>query len=362
MALGTNQDIGEGTGAAGQGREERLPDASGGGPLLVVRELRVRFVQRRQQVYAVNGISYQVTAGKSLAIIGESGSGKTVSCRAVMGLLPPTARVTGSVRLGGAELVGLSEKELCRYRGTGVSMVFQDPSRSLNPTMRIGPQVAEAVRAHLPVDRKEARNRAVHLLERVRVPAAARRYLDYPHQLSGGMRQRVMIAIALACDPKLLIADEATTSLDVTTQAQIMELLIELQEQSNMALILVSHDLGLAASYVDEVIVMYAGRAVEQASTRDLFANMRMPYTRALLQAIPRLDRPSHQILPVVEGRPPDLTHLTVGCAFAPRCDRADDVCVTSTPELAAPEGGDHRYACWHPCGEPVDVDSRVPG
>jgi oligopeptide/dipeptide ABC transporter ATP-binding protein len=168
------------------------------------------------------------------------------------------------------------------------------------------------------------------------------------------MRQRVMIAIALACDPKLLIADEATTSLDVTTQAQIMELLTELQEQSDMALILVSHDLGLAASYVDEVIVMYGGRAVEQALTRELFANVKMPYTRALLQAIPRLDRPSHLLLPVVEGRPPDLSHLPTGCAFAPRCDRADDRCRASAPELVAPDGGSHRFACWHPCDEPV--------
>lgn len=344
----------------GTAEPEEVP-ATEGQPLLAVDDLRVRFVQGRRETHAVNGLSYQLTAGKSLAIIGESGSGKTVSCRAVMGLLPPTARVTGSIRLEGNELVGLSEKALCRYRGTGVSMVFQDPTRSLNPTMRVGPQVAEAVRAHMTVDRREARARAVHLLERVRVPAAARRYLDYPHQLSGGMRQRVMIAIALACDPKLLIADEATTALDVTTQAQIMELLIELQEQSNMALVLVSHDLGLAASYVDEVIVMYAGRAVEQAQTRELFANVRMPYTKALLQAIPRVDRPPHLLLPVVEGRPPDLSHLPEGCPFAPRCDRADEKCRTVTPPLDAPDGGTHRFACWHPCGEPVAVSEEDP-
>ena len=350
VALRTNQDTSRAAGPLGSCVE----NATDREALLTVSDLHVHFVQHRQRVYAVNGISYELAAGRSLAIIGESGSGKTVSCRAVMGLLPPTARTTGSVRLDGVELVGLSEKQLCRYRGTGVSMVFQDPSRSLNPTMRIGPQVAEAVRAHLPLDRREARNRAVHLLERVRIPAAARRCLDYPHQLSGGMRQRVMIAIALACDPKLLIADEATTSLDVTTQAQIMELLLELQEQSDMALILVSHDLGLAASYADEVIVMYGGRAVEQASTRELFAHVQMPYTQALLQAIPRFDRPTHTILPVVEGRPPDLTHLPTGCAFAPRCERADDRCRASAPELAAPDGGRHRFACWHPCDEPA--------
>ena len=350
MALRTNQDTSGAAGAVGPD----VVNAAGREALLTVSDLHVHFVQQRQRVYAVNGISYELAAGRSLAIIGESGSGKTVSCRAVMGLLPPSARVTGSVRLDGVELVGLSEKQLCRYRGTGVSMVFQDPSRSLNPTMRIGSQVAEAVRAHLPLDRREARSRAVHLLERVRIPAAARRCLDYPHQLSGGMRQRVMIAIALACDPKLLIADEATTSLDVTTQAQIMELLLELQEQSDMALILVSHDLGLAASYADEVVVMYGGRAVEQASTRELFAHVLMPYTQALLQAIPRFDRPTHTMLPVVEGRPPDLTHLSAGCAFAPRCERADDQCRASAPELAAPGDGRHRFACWHPCDEPA--------
>ncbi|MGH8981784.1 MAG: ABC transporter ATP-binding protein [Acidimicrobiales bacterium] len=348
LALQTNQDVGATLGVDAGGPQP-APDAS----LLVVRDLRVRFTQGKRHVHAVNGISYELSAGKSLAIIGESGSGKTVSCRAIMGLLPPSAQIRGSVRLGGDELVGLSEKQLCRYRGAGVSMVFQDPARSLNPTMRIGPQVAEAVRAHIPVTRKEARARAVQLLERVRVPAAARRYLDYPHQLSGGMRQRVMIAIALACDPKLLIADEATTSLDVTTQAQIMELLLELQEQTGMALILVSHDLGLAAAYVGEVIVMYAGRAVEHASTRELFANVRMPYTQALLHAIPRLGRPAHELLPVVEGRPPDLSHLPVGCPFAPRCERAQDDCRAEAPELAGPPGS-HRFACWHPCGEPA--------
>ncbi|HUZ21126.1 MAG TPA: ABC transporter ATP-binding protein [Acidimicrobiales bacterium] len=350
MALQMNGERSEAaTGHVGSAIEE----TADGTPLLVVDELRVRFTQGGRHVYAVEGVSYSLRAGRSLAIIGESGSGKTVSCRAVMGLLPPSARVSGSVRLEGNELVGLREKELCGYRGTSVSMVFQDPSRSLNPTMRIGPQIAEALTAHLKLRRAEARDRAVELLERVRVPAAARRYHDYPHQLSGGMRQRVMIAIALACDPKLLIADEATTALDVTTQAQIMELLAELREQTGMALLLVSHDLSLAASYVDEVIVMYGGRVVEQASTRELFADVKMPYTQALLEAIPRFDRPSHLLLPVVEGRPPDLASLPTGCAFAPRCHRADDQCREQTPTLSGPEGT-HRFACWHPCGEPV--------
>jgi oligopeptide/dipeptide ABC transporter ATP-binding protein len=229
-------------------------------------------------------------------------------------------------------------------------MVFQDPARSLNPTMRIGAQVTEAIRAHQRLDRGAARARAVELLSLVRLPAAEHRFVEYPHQLSGGMRQRVAIAIALAANPRLLIADEATTALDVTTQAQIMELLRDLQRQFGMALVMISHDLGLAASFADEVVVMYAGRAVEQAPTRKLFANVRMPYTKALLEAIPRIERPPHQPLPVVPGRPPDLAALPAGCPFAPRCPSARDLCRESAPPFAEGEPG-HRWACWYPCG-----------
>jgi len=321
-----------------------------GVPLLEVSDLHVRFRRDGGQVLAVNGLSYTVSAGTTLAIIGESGSGKTVSARAVMGLLPATATVSGSIRFEGQELVGLPEEELRRRRGSDVAMIFQDPSRSLNPTMRVGAQVTEAIRAHLPLGRREARERAVELLRMVRLPSPERRYFQYPHQLSGGMRQRVMIAIALACYPKLLIADEPTTALDVTTEAQIMELLLELQQQLSMGLILISHDLGLAASYADEVIVMYAGRAVERAATRTLFARVRMPYTRALLDAVPRLERPPHSLLPVVEGQPPDLSRLPTGCPFAPRCPRADDLC-RQAPRFEEHEPG-HWWACWHPHGE----------
>ena len=317
-------------------------------PLLEVEDLKVTFPDRGRQVRAVDGVSYVVYPGQTLAIVGESGSGKTVSCRAVMGLLPPAAVITGSARFAGIQLIGLTDDQLRAHRGADVAMVFQDPSRSLNPTMRIGSQIAEAVRAHRPAGKAQAREQAVELLRLVHMPLPERRCTEYPHQLSGGMRQRVMIAIALACRPKLLIADEATTALDVTTQAQIMELLLELQAELGMALMLISHDLGLAASYADEVIVMYAGRIVEQAPATRLFSRVRMPYTQALLEAIPRLERPAHSPLPVVGGRPPDLSALPAGCSFAPRCPRAADDCRAAAPPLTEHEPG-HRWACWHP-------------
>jgi oligopeptide/dipeptide ABC transporter ATP-binding protein len=317
-------------------------------PLLEVADLRVSFARRGHALRAVGGMSYAISAGQTLAIVGESGSGKTVSCRALMGLLPPSATVTGSARFLGSELIGLGENEMRRHRGTGIAMVFQDPARSLNPTMRIGAQIAEAIRAHRAASRREAREQAVELLRLVHMPLPGRRFSEYPHQLSGGMRQRVMIAIALACRPRLLVADEATTALDVTTQAQIMELLLELQAELGMALMLISHDLGLAAAYADEVIVMYAGRIVEQAPASGLFSRVRMPYTRALFEAIPRLERPAHSPLPVIAGRPPDPAALPAGCAFAPRCRSARDDCRAAAPPLDEHEPG-HRWACWHP-------------
>jgi oligopeptide/dipeptide ABC transporter ATP-binding protein len=320
--------------------------------LLEVEDLRVAFAVGGREVRAVDGISYTVDPGRTLAIIGESGSGKTVGCRAIMGLLPNGTAISGSARIRGSELIGLSDNELRRHRGTDMAMVFQDPSRSLNPTMRIGSQITEAIRAHRQVGKDEANAQAVELLRLVRIPAAERRFHEYPHQLSGGMRQRVMIAIALACRPKLLIADEATTALDVTTQAQIMELMLELQQELDMALILISHDLGLAASYADEVVVMYAGKIVEQAPASRLFGRggtVRMRYTRALLDAIPHLERPAHGELPVVGGRPPDPTALPPGCSFAPRCASAADDCLAKAPALVEHAPG-HRWACWHPC------------
>jgi len=335
--------------------------APAAGPLLEVRDLRVTFDTGGRSVCAVNGLSYQLSVGRTLALIGESGSGKTVSSRAVMGLLAPTADASGSVRFEGRELLGLSDKAMRRHRGADIAMVFQDPSRSLNPTMRIGAQVAEAVRAHQRVDRGAARERALELLKLVRLPSPQQRLHEYPHQLSGGMRQRVVIAIALASEPKLLFADEATTALDVTTQAQIMELLRDLQRQLGMALVMISHDLGLAASFADEVVVMYAGRAVEQAPTRELFAHVRMPYTKALLDAIPRVERPPHTPLPVVAGRPPDLAALPAGCPFAPRCPKAQELCRESAPPLQEGSPG-HRWACWFPCEDAAPPSTLAPG
>jgi oligopeptide/dipeptide ABC transporter ATP-binding protein len=317
-------------------------------PLLQVEDLKVTFTGSRRPVRAVDGVSFCAYAGQTLAIVGESGSGKTVSCRAVMGLLPSAAAITGSAAFAGQQLIGLTDDQLRKHRGADIAMVFQDPTRSLNPTMRIGSQIAEAVRAHQQVSKAQAGARAIDLLRLVRIPLPERRCAEYPHQLSGGMRQRVMIAIALACRPRLLIADEATTALDVTTQAQIMDLLLELQAELGMTLVLISHDLGLAASYADEVIVMYAGRIVEQAPASRLFSRVRMPYTQALLEAIPQLERPAHSPLPVIGGRPPDLSALPAGCSFAPRCRRAADDCRAAEPPLAEHEPG-HRWACWHP-------------
>ncbi|WP_246631185.1 ABC transporter ATP-binding protein [Pseudonocardia nigra] len=320
-------------------------------PLLEVSELRVRFTRAGRPVHAVNGLSYRLDPGRMLAIIGESGSGKSVSSRALMGLLPGTAQVSGSARFDGTELVGMPESEMRKRRGADIAMVFQDPARSLNPTMRIGTQITEAIRAHADLDRAAAKARAIELLQLVKLPAPEQRFFEYPHQLSGGMRQRVMIAVALAGEPRLLIADEATTALDVTTQAQIMELLVELQERLGMAVVMISHDLGLAASYAQDIVVMYAGRAVEYAPADTLFGNVRMPYTRALLGAIPLLERESHALLPVIPGQPPDLRALPLGCAFRPRCGSAGEEC-TVAPPFAEQEPG-HWWACWHPAGTP---------
>jgi oligopeptide/dipeptide ABC transporter ATP-binding protein len=322
----------------------------------VVDDLRVQFSRGGRRINAVNGLSYELMPGSTMAIIGESGSGKSVSSRALMGLLPPTAKITGSVTFDGRELLGLSERGFQGLRGGDIAMVFQDPARSLNPTMKIGSQITEAVKLHTDLDKKGAHARAVELLKLVKLPAAERRFHEYPHQLSGGMRQRVMIAIALAGEPRLLIADEATTALDVTTQAQIMELLVELQQRLGMAVIMISHDLGLAASYAQDVVVMYAGRAVEHAPTDTLFGNVRMPYTHALLGAIPALDREPHSLFEVTPGQPPDLSALPKGCPFRPRCPNATDKCLES-PALVEHEP-QHMYACWHPVGSGLGNDA----
>jgi oligopeptide transport system ATP-binding protein len=253
----------------------------------------VSFHHRGTSVAAVSGVSFSAWPAQTLAIVGESGSGKTVTCRAILGLLPPAAHVTGSARFDGTELLGLIDRQMRKHRGPDLAMVFQDPARSLNPTMRVGTQITEAIRAHQPVSRQAARETAIELMAAVGIPLPRRRFADYPHHFSGGMRQRLTIAIALACHPRLLIADEATTSLDVITQAQIMDLLVALRSDLSMTLLMISHDLGLAASYADDVIVMQAGEIVEQAPTRQLSDRARMPYTQALLDAVPRIDRPA---------------------------------------------------------------------
>ncbi|WP_210410198.1 ABC transporter ATP-binding protein [Nesterenkonia sp. NBAIMH1] len=319
-------------------------------PVLTVENLRVVFAKHGREVQAVNGLNYQLSPGRTLAIIGESGSGKSVGVRALMGLLPPSAKVTGSVRLNGRELVGLSEKALMSVRGREIAMIFQDPAASLNPTMNVGSQIMEAIRLHSPMKKHAAEAKAIELLKLVRLPSPETRISQYPHQLSGGMRQRIVIAIALASDPKVLIADEATTALDVTTQAQIMELLVDIQERLGTAVIMISHDIGLAANYAHDVMVMYAGKVVEHANTKSLFSNVQMPYTKALLGAVPQLTTVPHSKLTVIGGHPPDLSSLPQGCPFAPRCPRATDVCTEEEPPLAQ-QNDQHSYACWHPVG-----------
>jgi oligopeptide/dipeptide ABC transporter ATP-binding protein len=330
-------------------------------PLLKVDDLAVTFQTRHGTVHAVDGVSFALPAGRALGIVGESGSGKSVTARSVMGVLPGTARQSGSIVLDGTQLIGLPESGFRRIRGAVVSMIFQDPMRSLNPTIRIGHQLAEAIEAHGGRrDRRATTKRAHELLELVRMPAATERLRSYPHELSGGMRQRVMIALALASNPRLLIADEPTTALDVTIQAQILDLIDDLRRDLGMALILVTHDLAVAAERTDEIAVMYAGRLVERAPTADLFAGMRMPYTRALVDSIPGPGTPTHSRLRAIPGRPPTLGGLRGGgCAFEPRCFRAAEVgdgrerCRSEAPDETG--HGVHTWRCWHPlAAEPV--------
>jgi oligopeptide transport system ATP-binding protein len=316
--------------------------------LLEVEDLAVEFRTRDSVVEAVDGLSYTVNAGRTLAIVGESGCGKTVSSLAVMGLLGPTARVTrGAVRFRGTDLLALPPKKSRAYAGEHVAMVFQDALAALNPVHSVGYQLTEVLRVRRGIGRGEARRRAVELLDMVKVPRAADRVRDYPHQFSGGMRQRVMIAAALAMDPEVLIADEPTTALDVTVQAQILRLLAEIQAERHMGLVLITHDLGVVASVADDVTVMYAGHAVEQATVQEIFAAPAHPYTRALLRSVPRLaadgppsDKTRGGRLAVIPGRPPRPGEVPVGCPFHPRCDFALDMCRTTTPPLVELPGG----------------------
>ncbi len=325
------------------------------GPLLEVDNLHTSFETALGVVRAVDGVSFTLARGRSLGIVGESGSGKTILSRSIMGLLPRRNVIReGSVRFEGMELTTMSLRERRNIWGAEMAMIFQDPMTSLNPVMKVGKQIAEPLRIHLDMSRSDATATALRLLEDVGIPEPEKRLGQYPHELSGGMRQRIMIAMALACGPTLLFADEPTTALDVTVQAQILDLIQAQRQDRNMSVILVTHDLGVVAGHTDEIIVMYAGQIVERAPTPVLYSEMRMPYTEALLESIPKLDDPSHTRLRAIAGRPPDLINPPKGCRFSPRCPYVQDRCLTEPPPLVEAETPGHTFACWYPVGSDV--------
>ncbi len=326
--------------------------------LLEVSDLGTWFYTRQGIVKAVDGVDFEVAAGETLAIVGESGCGKSMTALSLMRLIPdpPGRIVSGSIKLAGRDLLKISEEEMRDVRGNEISMIFQEPMTSLNPVMTIGKQISEALILHRDMDRKQAMKRAIEMLELVRIPEPTQRAKEYPHQLSGGMRQRAMIAMALACNPKVLIADEPTTALDVTIQAQILELIVELQREFSAAVLLITHDLGVVAETAHRVIVMYAGRKVEEATVGELFARPLHPYTVGLMNSIPRLDLMRGQTdrtnerLQEIPGIVPPLFDLPPGCAFAPRCSRADEKCRSERPAYEEKQPG-HWAACWHTHG-----------
>ncbi|GII65159.1 ABC transporter ATP-binding protein [Sphaerisporangium krabiense] len=312
-----------------------LPGENATEPLLAVDNLHVEFTTRQGLVRAVNGVSYTVNAGESLAVLGESGSGKSVTAQAIMGILdmPPARIPKGEVRFRGTDLLKLSDQARSQIRGQRIAMIFQDALSALNPVFTVGWQISEMFRVHRGVSKRDAMKKAVELMDRVRIPAARQRVNDYPHQFSGGMRQRIMIAMSIALDPEVLIADEPTTALDVTVQAQIMELLAELQRESNMGLILITHDLGVVADVADKIAVMYGGRIVENAPVHDLYKTPAHPYSKGLLDSIPRVDMKGQELY-AIKGLPPNLLDMPSGCAFHPRCPYRRDNCVTEVPPL----------------------------
>jgi oligopeptide/dipeptide ABC transporter ATP-binding protein len=318
-------------------------------PLLEVRDLHTEFRTGAGLVRAVDGISYAVEQGETVAIVGESGSGKSVSALSILRLIadPPGRITAGEILFDGRDLLSLTDAEMREIRGRDIGMVFQEPMTSLNPVLTIGRQITEVLEAHHGADKVAAEKRALELLELVGIADATRRLRQYPHQLSGGMRQRVMIAIALACNPKLIIADEPTTALDVTIQAQILELMKSLTLRLNVALIVITHNLGVVARYAHRVNVMYAGRIVESGLADAIYHDPRHPYTIALLKSVPRLDQPRRARLDPVDGQPPDLTRLDVGCSFRPRCRFAIEKCAQSIPPLAAAGEAGHFSACF---------------
>ncbi len=305
------------------------------GPLLEVRDLHVDFHTRDGVAHAVNGVNYTVSEGETLAVLGESGSGKSVTAQAIMGILdmPPGRIPKGEIFFRGQDMLKMSAEERRKIRGSKIAMVFQDALSSLNPVLSVGYQLGEMFRVHQGLSKKDAKKKAIELMDRVKIPAAAARVNDYPHQFSGGMRQRIMIAMALALEPDLIIADEPTTALDVTVQAQVMDLLAELQREYNMGLILITHDLGVVADVADKIAVMYAGRIVETAPVNELYKRPAHPYTRGLLDSIPRLDQKGQELY-AIKGLPPNLTRIPSGCAFNPRCPKVQDICRTDVPRL----------------------------
>jgi len=317
--------------------------------LLSVDDVQVDLPTPRGNLRAVDRVNLKVPVGQTLGVVGESGCGKTMLSRAILQLLPKKAKLSGRVMFDGQDLLALSPEKLRKLRGRSLAVVFQDPMTSLNPVLTIGTQLIETLQEHLELNDAAATRRSIELLAAVGIPAPEQRLAQYPHQLSGGMRQRVAIAIALSCEPKLLIADEPTTALDVTIQAQILDLLAREQRRRHMAMIIITHDLGVVAGRTDEVAVMYAGRVVERAPTPALFKKMRMPYTEALLSALPRLDAAPHTPLPAISGRPPDPTRPLPGCSFSPRCRYASTRCQAEKPALMEAESPEHVYACFHP-------------
>ncbi len=318
--------------------------------LLDVNDLCTRFHIPEGMVYAVNGISYQLTEGETLAVVGESGCGKSVSMLSILRLIhiPPGEIIRGQAYYRGRDLLKISEAEIEHVRGKEIAMIFQDPMTSLNPVLTIGHQITETMRIHMGIEHASADKRAIEMLTQVGIPDPARRLHDYPHQFSGGMRQRVMIAMALACLPSLLIADEPTTALDVTIQAQIVELVTQLRQQYHMAIIWITHDLGVVAGLAERVLVMYAGYIVEEATVNDLYENPGHPYTIALLEALPRVDRRRDKRLKTIPGAPPNLVIEPHGCPFSPRCEHVIEYCHMNNPTLEAIAPG-HKVACWAP-------------
>jgi oligopeptide transport system ATP-binding protein len=317
-------------------------------PLLEVKNLAIQFLTLDGVVHAVNQISYQVYPGETLGIVGESGSGKSISVLSILGLIPsPPGKVTqGEILFQGQNLLELNSQQLQHIRGREIAMIFQDPMTSLNPVLTIGKQLTEALQFHLKLTSKQANNRAIQLLKQVGIPNPEKRLKNYPHEFSGGMRQRVMIAMGLGCQPKLLIADEPTTALDVTVQAQVVDLVKQLRTQEKMSVIWITHDLALLAGLADRILVMYAGKIMEQATVHQLYKNPRHPYTIGLLESLPRLDRICQDSLPTIEGIPPNLIDYPSGCPFAPRCRFALEQCFQENPPLEGIEPN-HQVACW---------------